>query len=346
MESRISPLANGRGTGSGGLRNKVLESSRLCLVRELLSTQVGQAAAERIVLGKRKSSLNQYEIAWRSLQSWLKESGEEDINIKSMLKFFMYLRDEKGLNPSTIMNYRGYLTLPLKLLANLDLQDWKFKELDRAFFIENPPNRPSLPLWSVEKVLDLLKSPDYHNSSASVLNLLKKTLFLVALASGNRCSEIAAMWLPFHRESDNSLKIPVKPGFLFKNQRSGRSPPDILILPLLGNDKSLCPVSALQDYWVRRGRPRGPLFVNSRNDNPLRAPSIAHLLCSIIEESNPGSVPRAHDLRKAATSIAWSRGLRMENITQRAFWKTSNVFIERYLCPMRASGVALGTRPE
>ena len=49
--------------------------------------------------------------------------------------------------------------------------------------------------WSLDRVLTLLETDKYDNQEALPMpyNLLKKAIFLTALASGNRVSEIAAI---------------------------------------------------------------------------------------------------------------------------------------------------------
>ena len=280
-----------------------------------------------------------------ALQSWLNNNPEEDVSVSSLLKFFIHLRDSRKLAPLTIKNYRTYLFLPIKILANIDLKDWKFRELDNAFFIESPRVPPTLPSWSVQEVLDLLKSSEFDNKRCSKLQMLKKALFLTALATGNRVSEIAAMFLPLKRDDkDGSLQIPVRPGFLYKNQRLGRTPPNIIIMPLKKGPKSICPVATLKAYIFRTKASRGHIFRNSETNNPLRPQTVSSLLCSLIEEANPGSVPKGHDTRKQAASLAWTRGLSVKEIISRAFWKDSNVFVDCYLAPTGAQGVALNTQ--
>ena len=346
MESGSSSHSDGQRGTEGGLRDKILAMDRLHIVKEALAAEVGEASAARIVKGKRESTSSQQQVAWTALQAWLRSNPAEDISVSSMLKFFIFLKDAKKLAPVTIKNYRVYLALPLRLVANLDLNDWRFKELDNSFFIESPRTRPSLPSWSVQEVLTLLGSPSYLLDSCSAYNLLKKTVFLVALATGNRVSEVAAMHLPlFFNDNENTVQIPVKPGFLYKNQRAGRSPPNIIVKGLSGGPREWCPLLALKMYIHKCGVYSGPLFRNSRSMCPLRPQTISRLLCGVIEEAVPDCIPKAHDVRKAAASLAWTRGLKMEEITQRAFWSSSNTFIDHYLRPCVSGGVALNTEP-
>ena len=142
----------------------------------------------------------------------------------------------------------------------------------------------------------------------------------------------------------SSIRIPVAPGFLYKNQREGRTPPPIEIVPLGLNEASLCPVKNLATYLRMSVQDRGPLFLNSKSGRPLHKSSISKLICQVIEEADPGKMPQVHDVRRISTSIAWSRGLDPAEIAKRAFWRSSSIFIYRYLSSRSAlECVALNT---
>ena len=56
-----------------------------------------------------------------------------------------------------------------------------------------------------------------------------KTLFLTSLASGNRVSELAALRADMVRFTEDGVCLAVQPGFLYKNQREGRTPSNIFL---------------------------------------------------------------------------------------------------------------------
>ena len=121
----------------------------------------------------------------------------------------------------------------------------------------------------------------------------------------------------------------VRPGFLYKNQRAGRFPPDIKLFRFL-EDQDICPV-----FWLNKWRSLDDqsqlLFYNSRTGRPLSAGSISSILCSLIEEADPGRFPQGHDLRRYSTSLAWVRGTSPEQIARAVFWQSSTAFVQRYL---------------
>ena len=122
---------------------------------------------------------------------------------------------------------------------------------DDAEFIARPSIKRLPPKWSLNTVLTYISKSNDDSEEF----LLQKTLFLVPLATGNRASEILAMVrtsIAFEFNS-NWVFIPVKPMFLYKNQRMDRAPPNIS-LPFFssdGSDHPLCQVSALKVYLSR-----------------------------------------------------------------------------------------------
>lgn len=141
----------------------------------------------------------------------------------------------------------------------------------------------------------------------------------MALATGNRVSELSSIHHPAitFRENGAQAILPVKPGFLYKNQRPNRAPPNIAIRELRVGDHphALCPIAALKMYLTQSAglRQQEALFIHPSTGNNLQRPSISGLLCRVIEEACPGSLPKAHNIRKQSVSLAWCRGVSPED---------------------------------
>ena len=237
--------------------------------------------------------------------------------------------------------YRNALQLPLLHGFNISTKDHEFSLIARSQFIENPPQRRIIPNWKLSKVLSLLEQPQFENNKASPNNLLLKSLFLVALATGNRVSEIAAMSRVATSFSPNftAVAIPVKPGFLYKNQSLYKTPPNITIKALFREDKShhrLCPVDALR-HWLRRSQSWGSdaIFINPKSKKPMNSGAISTYLVRTINAAIPNAFAKAHDLRKISASLAWVRGISPHEIVHSLFWNNSSTFIRKYLVPLK-----------
>ena len=346
IHSTVCSPSTGQRILGGRLKTRILSLDRVSFLRELLIPSLGDLITSKILAGKRQSTLYQQNVAWRSFQEYLNSQEEEYDGIRTVLHFCFWLRDTKRLETNTILNYKAALLFPLKLALNLDSKCWEFTELRNCLFLDKPPRPRNILSWDANKVLTLLLSDLYSSTPLNKFRQLKKCLFLFALASGNRVSELSACVRNGlgNIDSSKTCRIAVMPGFLFKNQRLGRSPPPITIAPFLDGSPSICPVRNLISYLGLSTPKDGALFCNSRTDKALHKSSVSKLLCEIINEADPNHLPKAHDVRRMSVSIAWTRGLSPTEITKRAFWRSSNVFIDRYLSDKSVfEGVALNT---
>ena len=144
-------------------------------------------------------------------------------------------------------------------------------------------------------------------------------------------SELAAIERRSLQFLNDKIVMAVKPGFIYKNQRLGRSPPNIIILkcPV----KVLCPVESIKEYLNTSSNQSGTLFKNTRSGADLKASAISFILVKLIKEAMPLAFPHSHDIRKVASSLAWVRGVSPEEIAKRGFWASSSTFISCYLIP-------------
>lgn len=321
---------------------------RANLLKEVYIEKHGEIIGPLLLESHRESTIKQHQVAWKTFQNWLRDNPDKEITENNVLEFCLHLH-ERGLSSRTINNYKTALTRPLKLIANIDVTTGPFTMLLNAFFIKRPNPPPRIPDWSLDKVLTLLKSRKYRNNFASEYDLLKKTTFLVGLATGNRVSELAAATRNtlILANENSKITIPVTPGFLYKNQRAGRHPPPIEIEPLEGT-RELCPVKTLIKY-IKKGPSTGSLFINSKSKRPLKANSISRIISSLVKEANPeiGKEAQGHDLRRISSSLAWANGVRPDEIAKRAFWTSTHPFITRYLVgvkPTTSACIALGSQ--
>ena len=174
------------------------------------------------------------------------------------------------------------MALPLKVGFNIDDNSQEYSLLAKAQFIARPIAPKVVPEWSLTTALRSLASSQF-SELLDITHQLFKTLFLVTLAAGNRVSELAALDRAAAQFLPNMAVIPVKQGFLFKNQTANRNPPNISF-PTLPEGKSFCPVLALQQYIHRsRNLPhRGSVFLNPGSGSPLAAGTLAYWMCKAI----------------------------------------------------------------
>ena len=173
------------------------------------------------------------------------------------------------------------------------------------------------------------------SSSAPVRQLLGKTIFLLALATGSRVSELVGL----SRNKDHvmflesgTLVLHPDPTFLAKNEVPSHRRPPIRIPSLPGSDTSLCPVQNLRHYLDRTSAYQsGPLFRNITSGAPLKAAGIRSAMTALIKVSNPQSIPATHDIRKLATSYAFFELMSFQDLTSYTGWHSPSVFLQHYL---------------
>ena len=299
-----------------------------------LAQEHGDRIADTLISAHRPSTNRQAQSVWKKFQAWLPADSEE-ITHNTVLQFLIFLHSTLNLNARTIINYRGCLALPLKTAFKIDFDHESFGLLTRSIFIKNPPARKKIPNWSLEAALETFSSPRFALPHISSKDLLLKTLFLVALASGNRASELAATRRTGTILRAGTVILPIEPSFLFKTQSVSRSNPPPISFPTLGERDTLCPWRNLNQYIASTSPPAGSeaIFLHPTSNVPLTAGRLSYWLTKAIVTADKSAIkPAGHDIRKIAFSMAFTRGVPLEDILQRAFWHSPHVFIRKYLC--------------
>ena len=154
-----------------------------------------EAVATRTEAPQRGSTRSIYEAKWTIFTKWC-ISNQVDFRappVNSVADFLMYLFEERKLQPSTIDGYRSAIA---DKLGNSTLNISKDENLTRlldSFHRDRPKGRRGIPPWNLSLVLhQLTKAPFEPIKEASLKHLTFKTVFLLALGSGKRRSEIHA----------------------------------------------------------------------------------------------------------------------------------------------------------
>ena len=225
-----------------------------------------QAVAARIEAPQRKSTRSVYEAKWSIFTKWC-ISNQVDFKsppLNSVADFLLYLFEVKNLQPSTIDGYRSAIADKLgNATFNISKDDNLTRLLD-SFHRDRPKGRRGIHSWNLSLVLhQLTKAPFKPLKEASLKHLTFKTVFLLALGSGKRRSEIHAWQHKNIRHQSDWSKVSLfpSPSFLSKNQLAKEGPESVapVVIPALAptldrslkSDRSLCPVRALRYYLDR-----------------------------------------------------------------------------------------------
>ena len=268
----------------------------------------------------------------------------------------MYLFEDRKLQPSTIDGYRSAIA---DKLGNPSLNISKDENLARlldSYHRDRPKGRRGIPSWNLFLVLhQLTKAPFEPLKDASVKHLTFKTVFLLALGSGKRRSEIHAWQQKNIRHQSDWSKVSLypSPSFLSKNQLAKEDPDSVapVVIPALAptldkslkSDRSLCPVRALRYYLDRTSDLRQNkelVFVSFKKgfDKDISPATISSwikqtvILCYELSDHQAHTLHqvKAHDVRAFAASKAFQLGVSLKQILAACHWK-SHTFTQFYL---------------
>ena len=252
-----------------GPSQEPVESEPTCLAPRASAIKeqgFSEAVAARIEAPQRRSTRSVYEAKWTILTKWCL-SNLVDFRappLKAIADFLLHLFQEKKLQPGTIDGYRSAIA---DKLGNSTINVSKDENLTRlldSFHRDRPKGKRGIPSWNLSLVLhQLTKAPFEPLKEASLKHLTFKTVFLLALGSGKRRSEIHA-WLHKnirHQSDWSKVSFYPSPSFLSKNQLAKEGPDSVapVVIPALAPsldrslkvDRSLCPVRAVRYYLDR-----------------------------------------------------------------------------------------------
>ena len=318
-----------------------------------------EAVAARIEAPQRKSTRSVYEAKWTLFTKWC-YTNQVDFRsppVKSVADFLMYLFEEKKLQPSTIDGYRSAIADKLGDTTLNISKDHNLTRLLESFHRDRPKGRRGIPSWNLSLVLHQLTKPPFEPlREASLKHLTFKTVFLLALGSGKRRSEIHAWQHKNIRHQSDWSKVSLfpSPSFLSKNQLAKEGPESVapVVIPALAptldrslkSDRSLCPVRALRYYLDRTSDLRQDkqlVFVSFKKgfDKDISPATISSwikqtvILCYELSDHQAHTLHqvKAHDVRAFAASKAFQSGVSLEQILSACHWKSHNTFTQFYL---------------
>ena len=333
--------------------------------RSLEERGFSRAAAEQISRGRRQSSRAVYDSKWRIFSRWCSEQSVDpfQISIQKLADFFVFLFHEKGLNPRTIKGYRSAISSTISSCGSRTefTNSPELASLIRSFQLERPPQRKIAPQWNLSLVLQALLKPPFEPIHACDLkSLTLKTVFLVALASGRRRSEIHALCFDSHhfRQNQDQSLLTLYPDleFVAKNQvlDSVAEPIKLKAFTAVGSedfDRKLCPVRALLQYrkvtsspGCRKGRKKLFISYKPSKTDEIKKATISSWIVKLIrlayatEGSNPCALElhkvSAHEVRALSASTSVFRGMNADIIMQSCTWRARSTFSDFYLRDM------------
>jgi hypothetical protein len=266
---------------------------------------------------------------------------------------------DNGLLYNTICGHRSAISRYHRGLNGIKIGDHKrISEFIQGAFNKNPPQRVLVPNWDLSVVLQVLQEPPFEPLEGLDLKLLTfKTVFLVAITSARRVSEIQALgrFSPFARFEKENVCLNTIPGFLSKTANPSHLGQDIILPSFCKESQALCVKCVLEHYIKVTGSLISPttqrLFVafgGASKGKPVCSQTIAGWLVRTIrmayeiKELPPPEV-KAHSTRSAATSWGLFSKASLQQIVAAADWRQSSTFIRHYqLNVWKANRAAFG----
>ena len=318
-----------------------------------------QAVAARIEAPQRGSTRAVYEAKWTVFNKWCLVSQVDFRSppLKSIADFLLYLFQDRKLQPGTIEGYRSAIADKLGNSPTNICKDENLTHLLDSFHRDRPKGRRGVPSWNLSLVLHQLTKPPFEPlREASLKYLTFKTVFLLALGSGKRRSQIHAWQHKNIRHQSDWSKVSLypSPSFLSKNQLAKEGPNSVapVVIPALAptldktlkSDRSLCPIRALRYYLDKTADLRQDkelVFVSFKKgfDKDISPATISSwikqtvILCYELSDQQALTLHqvKAHDVRAFAASKAFQSGVSLDQILSACHWKSHNTFTQFYL---------------
>ena len=175
-----------------------VQPARLAVLQgSLEKAGFSKKSADRVCASRRASTQSLYNYRWYTWMDWCleRQMGPIDPTVMALADFLIFLFEGKKLSPASVKGYRSAISSTLKHFSSVDFSsDPVLADIIRSMELEKPIVSRVVPYWDLSLVLDCLKeSPFEPMSSCSFKCLSQKTVFLIALASGRRRSEIHAI---------------------------------------------------------------------------------------------------------------------------------------------------------
>ena len=170
---------------------------------------LSERAADFAAQSLRPSTRCSYDNRLAGFRKWCSQSSCDPYtaSLGSIADFLVSLFD-KNSSVSTIRGYRSAIaSFHAGFPDGSTVSNSTFlTRLLKSFFLKRPPSRSLIPSWSLPSVLrSLTSSPFEPLHQASLFHLSLKTVFLLAVASGQRRSSLQALSIePGHLRWENS----------------------------------------------------------------------------------------------------------------------------------------------
>ena len=296
------------------------------------------SVCKKITLSLRDSSLNKYQNLFHSFKTFIHEKYGEN-NRFPLLGVILYFNSliDKGLAYNTLKGYRAALGPVLTgYFPNYNLaEDRYIKAMLMGVNRRRPSNTHQFPGWDLDKVISFLNT----TRDNSIVWLVQKTLFLVALACPLRANQFNQLCISRSTFTPNTVVLRNHPSFMAKNQKNDYTPMEISFNRHPSRPK-ICPVRQLNFYieytnrvCTERNIDRKDHIWLDENFKIMTLQKMRQLFreCIFRADPNAGKLKtNFHSIRTQASSRLLYNGVTLQEIMSRMNWKSNSVFGSYY----------------
>ena len=312
-----------------------------CLKRQLSKSGYSPRVAQALSNAHRMSTRKLYDFQWSAFETYCTQQGITPISasLPEVADYLVHLRVTKKLKASSIATHMGAILSVLRQ-GRPQLDTSILRSVIKSYRNEVARSLSRPPEWDLSVVLSHLRSDHYEPlSEATRLSLTVKTLFLTAIASAARVSElhaIEASQVRFETRAGGSVTLGLVPTFVAKNQSSDERGRTFTIPSLQSldgvseEDLKLCPVRALRIYAERTKGSRGdrkrfflPASLRSTKELDLRMLS-CFIRTAILDAYKAAGLPpparsNPHEVRAVSATMAYHANVSVADIMRGCF---------------------------
>ena len=292
------------------------------------------------------SSNATYESKWKLFQQFCFDRKIDPFyaNAPVVASFLLFLANDRNLSLSTLAGYRSAISRVLLLTTGEDIgHDFILSQLMQSFKRTRPVTAGRIPEWNISLVLKALNTT--NNEEIDIKLLTAKTVFLVALASGDRRGALTALTRSSLKVETTSITLNYDSKFIPKSYFVKRNLTRLrsLNIPFITdiNFYNVCPGAAVVDYCDRtdtfRSSSQHSLFISHFKDrtNNITPQSISYYVKECIQwcydrEDLPCPTGRAHDVRKVAASLRALSSTSLQDVLEAGDWSSPTTFLKHY----------------
>lgn len=298
----------------------------------------------------RTGTRKDYSSKFRQFESWCSERQIDPYcsSIIQIVDFLTYLY-HKGLQYSTINGYRSMLSAVLPCIEGYKVGQHPYViQLLKGVFNARPPQARLVPEWDLLKVLNALqKRPFEPLSKASLKLITMKTVFMIAISSFRRCSDLQSFRIGPESVNIQSKGITfIRHGLAKQDRQSHRRA--TVFIPAFPDNKKLDPKRCMYYYLKAtekyRRSPEGAdetkVFLGLNEPHrPVSSQTISHWIVETLRFTlnDKEMKVKAHSTRALGPSLALFRGASVESIMNSADWSSETTFTRFYLRDMNCN---------